>query len=185
MDRKKVCFKRHTGRVVPELKMARSNLWGGGRQLSAALFLFLSFFGFAQSDLNPVAISRVDPSRGSLAGGTRMHIKGRGFSQNLNKDGNIVIIGGKYRCDVIPLHSTVNQIACKTRSALGDAFLVNSGRSTYEAGQTADLDVVVIVDGQYTSVCQSPDPALCRFRYPHEYTHHTYTYMYTYTYTYT
>lgn len=62
-----------------------------------------------------VAIYRTTPRWGSIAGGTRVQIFGRGFSNNMAPDGNVVTIGGKYLCDVIPLHSTVTQIACKTR----------------------------------------------------------------------
>ncbi len=112
-----------------------------------------------------VVITSVEPSRGSLAGGTRMHIKGRGFSENLNEMGNLVLIGGRFRCDVIPLHSTVNQIACKTRSAIDDGAPGSSG-PWRDGGnmRTADLEVTVLVDGIYPSVCQNSEPRKCRFR---------------------
>lgn len=46
-----------------------------------------------------------------------MLIRGTGFSSNMNNVGNLVLIGG-ILCDVIPLHSTVSQIACKTNSGI-------------------------------------------------------------------
>jgi len=43
--------------------------------------------------------------------------QGSGFSTNTGGTGNIIRMG-KYFCDPIPLHCTVTQIACKTRTAL-------------------------------------------------------------------
>ena len=55
----------------------------------------------------------VVPHYGGTAGGTRIIIKGSGFSTNTNPVGNIVTIDD-ILCEVVPLHSTVNQIVCKT-----------------------------------------------------------------------
>ncbi len=51
-------------------------------------------------------------------------VQGSGFSTNTGGTGNIIRIGMKYFCDPIPLHCTVNQIACKTRPALEGRFFV-------------------------------------------------------------
>ena len=77
--------------------------------------------------------------------------QGSGFSTNTGGTGNIIKIG-QYFCDPIPLHCTVNQIACKTRSALKGATGWN--------GWTEHLPVSIVVDGE-DSECKGT----CRFSY--------------------
>ena len=60
-----------------------------------------------------LAITGLKNWQGGTDGGTRLVILGQGFSLNQNNNGNVVLIGGK-PCDVVPLHSTANQITCKT-----------------------------------------------------------------------
>lgn len=103
----------------------------------------------------PVHITHVRPSGGSLAGGTRVIIRGSGFSTNTG-GGNVIQIG-PYFCDPIPLHSQPAQIACKTRSALDGAY------STW-SGQTGRLPVVIFVNGK-ASACESSDSWGCTFMY--------------------
>jgi hypothetical protein len=106
-----------------------------------------------------VYITGVNPSQGSLAGGTRLVIRGSGFSANTNAAGNAVFVGSRYFCDPIPLHSTVNQIICKTRSALDGYY------STYEALWTLPQNISVIVDGSQTSSCLPSSGQTCTFQY--------------------
>jgi hypothetical protein len=96
-----------------------------------------------------------------------MHIKGSGFSTNMNNDGNVVVIGGKYKCDVIPLHCTVNQIACKTQNAMTGAEMRTwaSHRTTFPDGWIDDMDVQVTVDGARNSTCRPDSGASCTFSY--------------------
>jgi hypothetical protein len=96
-----------------------------------------------------------------------MHIRGSGFSTNMNPLGNVVMIGGKYRCDVIPLHSTVNQIACKTGSAIygSETRPWDSGRTALPDGWTDLMDVKITVDGARNSTCQSTASHGCAFMY--------------------
>lgn len=103
----------------------------------------------------PIHITAVRPSGGSLAGGTRIHIQGTGFSTSTG-GGNIVQIG-PYICDTIPLHSQPSQIVCKTRSAENGAW------GTW-SGYTERLPVSVYVGGQ-ASACDSPDSWGCTFMY--------------------
>ena len=77
-----------------------------------------------------------------------------------------VRIGGKYECDIVTLHSTVNQIVCKTRHALegswtgqkhpfGGQYYVGGDwpghrvplDSEFRHGWTNGLNVVVYVNG--------------------------------------
>ena len=106
-----------------------------------------------------VYISAVNPTQGSLAGGTRLVIRGSGFSSNTNSAGNVVFIGSTYICDPIPLHSTVNQIICKTRSALFGYF------SNSPALWTLPQNISVLVDGSLTSSCIPAIGQLCTFQY--------------------
>ena len=96
-----------------------------------------------------------------------MHIRGSGFSTNMNPLGNVVMIGGKYRCDVIPLHSTVNQIACKTGSAIygSETRPWDSSRTALPDGWTDLMDVKITVDGARNSTCQSTASHGCAFMY--------------------
>jgi hypothetical protein len=71
-----------------------------------------------------------------------------------------VIIGGKYECFVIPLHSTVSQIACKTSSALDGSWELGD----WGDGWTDRLDVVVIVDGRQ-STCETKDKHGCTYQF--------------------
>jgi len=71
-----------------------------------------------------------------------------------------VIIGGKYGCDVIPLHSTVSQIACKTTAALEGSWQLYG----WGDGWTDSMDVIVIVDGR-VSKCVTSDAHGCTFSY--------------------
>lgn len=191
--------------------------------LNVVLLAFL-----APACSQPVEITSVGPSAGSLAGGTRMHIRGSGFSNNMGglhihpslclpasvsvsrlltpharlaealahcttllvrnarsrahvgaSTGAIafapharhpppltftgeqkVVIGGKYECHVIPLHSTVSQIACKTSSAAGAVWNEDG-----EGAGTGPLDVVVIVDKVRVSTCLSKDSHGCKFQF--------------------
>lgn len=84
---------------------------------------------------------------------------------NMNEAGNLVMIGGRYKCDVIPLHSTVNQIACKTQNALEGSEIRQSGRTAFPDGITLDLDVVITVDGVRQSKCTADSGATCKFMY--------------------
>ena len=70
------------------------------------------------------------------------------------------MIGGKYECHVIPLHSTVSQIACKTSSAAGAVWNHNADGSS-----TASLEVVVTVDKVRVSACHSKDAHGCTFQF--------------------
>ena len=78
--------------------------------------------------------------------------QGSGFSTNTGGSGNIIQIG-KYFCDAIPLHCTVNQIACKTRTALVGAF-------NEWTGWTDPLPLTVVVDGE-----ESECVGTCKFQY--------------------
>jgi hypothetical protein len=151
-------------------------MWCGG------LVLFVNLAGALAQPA--VVISSVNPSRGSLVGGTRMHIRGTGFSNNMGglccacllfllicaaakltrccaaAGSQIVFIGDKYRCDVISLHSTVSQIACKTTSALDGTWRMHDNGE----GWTGPLEVRVAVDGR-VSTCLSEDAHGCTFEF--------------------
>ena len=77
-----------------------------------------------------------------------------------------MFIGGKYECEIVTLHSTVNQIVCKTRPALDGAIASlhhpYAGQydsegpwegarvpvdSSFRFGSTDALDVRVYVNG--------------------------------------
>jgi len=126
-----------------------------------------------------------------------MQLQGSGFSTNTGGTGNIVRIG-PYFCDPVPLHCTVNQIACKTRPALEgrsappsplhrrstmqrawqrtlslmfpNTRLVCAGQWNDWEGWTEHLPVSVEVDGQ-TSVCKATPGNDCRFRYHYGWYH--------------
>ena len=128
------------------------------RRQAIALLLLLAVVAAPQST-DGVTISSVLPNRGSMAGGTRLHIKGAGFSTNTGGTGNVIKIGDKYFCDPIPLHCTTSQIACKTRSAL-------EGLVSEWTGWTDWMLVTVIVDGK-ESVCTGS----CQYSYHYGWYH--------------
>ncbi len=123
-----------------------------------SLRIFLCFCLFLAVDCQ-VYITAVNPSEGSLAGGTRMVIRGSGFSSNTMPEGSVVLIGEDYACDPIPLHSTVNQIICKTRPAIRGYFYP----PTYF--WTRPRVVKVIVDGAQNSTCTPTQGESCTFSY--------------------
>jgi hypothetical protein len=110
-----------------------------------------------------VTITSVHPNTGSIAGGTRLHIQGWGFSTNTGGTGNIIRIGDKFVCDPIPLHCTKHQVACKTRSAL---LSITEHYSRYGRwnGWTHYLPVSVEVDGQQSKCSPAPGKN-CVFRF--------------------
>ncbi len=108
-----------------------------------------------------VYIYEVNPTRGSLYGGSRMVIRGSGFSSNTNKLSNQIFIGPNYGCDMIPLHSTVNQIVCKTRPAID----INDYQQ-FEGLRSGVQPVTVIVDGTQISTCSPSAPGkTCSFEF--------------------
>ena len=90
-----------------------------------------------------------------------MVISGSGFSSNVN-DGNVVFIGSKYGCDPIPLHSTVNQVICKTRPAL-DGFY--SSYNVWQMYQTGVQNITVVVNGEVSTCRPVSSGATCSFEY--------------------
>jgi hypothetical protein len=114
-----------------------------------------------------VIINAVNPSRGSLAGGTRMIIRGSGFSANTG-GGNLVYIGQKYMCDPVLLHCTVNQIVCKTRPAMDGYGPMNLAELNGAFGLNvgaAVMQVTVVVDGSEVSTCIPTSGSTCTFQY--------------------
>jgi hypothetical protein len=124
--------------------------------MARLIILIFACLGYVHGQ---VYITGVNPSQGSLAGGTRLVIRGSGFSANTNSAGNAVFIGSRYFCDPIPLHSTVNQIICKTRSALEGYY------RTSETLWTLPQNISVIVDGSQTSSCIPSSGQTCTFQY--------------------
>jgi len=53
------------------------------RAVARILYVLLLMSLLDRTCSQPVTITSVGPSRGSLAGGTRMHIRGSGFSNNM------------------------------------------------------------------------------------------------------
>lgn len=136
---------------------ADANRWIGwpGIQL-----LFLAFSTFPQVECG-VFIYAVNPTRGSMYGGTQLVIRGSGFSSNTNALSNQIFIGRNYACDLIPLHSTVNQIICKTRPAID----INDYIYTDQV-QSGVQPVTVIVDGNQISSCSPSSPGqTCSFEF--------------------
>jgi hypothetical protein len=121
-----------------------------------------------------VIITAVNPSRGSLAGGTRMVIRGSGFSTNTGGIGNVVYIGSKYQCDPVLLHCTINQIVCKTRPAMegyGPMSMFEDNAGFGINVRTGVLDVTVLVDGTEHSTCIPPAGKACTFQYRTDWFH--------------
>jgi hypothetical protein len=126
----------------------------------AIQLLWLLAFNFSQVQCD-VFIYGVNPSQGSMYGGTRLVIRGSGFSTNTNALSNQIFIGKNYGCDLIPLHSTVNQIVCKTRPAID----INDYVYT-EQIRTGVQPITVIVDGQQMSSCTPSSPSqTCSFEF--------------------
>lgn len=123
--------------------------------------------GVASIQFAPGTITRkitsVAPSYGSLEGGTRIVIKGEGFSTNYAAGGNKVLIGdaecktvessGFGACTV--LCSNLNQIVCDTTAATAEIHNIkitvdgqfpvpttNLGKFQYVASATGVLDAV-------------------------------------------
>ena len=108
-----------------------------------------------------VFIYEVNPSQGSIYGGTRLVIRGSGFSSNTNALSNQIYIGTRYGCDLIPLHSTVNQIVCKTRPAIDVNNYVQN-----DVANSGVQNIVVVVDGAQSSTCSpSSQGKKCSFEY--------------------
>ena len=91
------------------------------------------------------AVTGITPNSGGVAGGSRIIIKGSGFSTNQNPVGNAVTINGKV-CETVPLHSTPNQIVCKTPPNVEGTGIVK-----------------VLVDGVFEAKCAHP--YYCQFFY--------------------
>jgi hypothetical protein len=121
------------------------------------MMLWISFLlGVASIQTAPDTVTRkissVAPSLGSLEGGTRIVIKGEGFSVNYANGGNKVMIGdaecktvessGFGACTV--LCSNLNQIVCDTT-----------------AHAAAESTIKITVDGQYPV----PVTRLGKFKY--------------------
>ncbi len=140
---------------------------------SFALCLILIVSSFQIQDVfAAVIITAVNPSRGSMAGGTRMVIRGSGFSTNTGGIGNVVYLGSKYQCDPVILHCTVNQIVCKTRPALdgyGPMSMFDDNGGFGLNVRTGVLDVAVLVDGLEYSTCLAPQK--CTFQYRADWFH--------------
>ena len=129
-------------------------------EFQGTFFVFLSLLSHIKYGYADVVIFEVNPSEGSLFGGTRLVIRGSGFSTNTNSESNSIYIGSRYRCDPIPLHSTVNQLICKTQSAT-DGFY-----PTYDTLRTGQQNVTVVVDGAQTSICKPVSAGkTCSFEY--------------------
>jgi hypothetical protein len=103
-----------------------------------------------------VEVSRVRPTGGSFAGGTRMVISGSGFSSGTGP-GNVVTIGG-LPCIPIPLHCTVAQVICKVQP-LPPKYSWNE-----QGGDSGILPVQVSVGGE-VSVCSDLSANGCSFRF--------------------
>ncbi len=142
--------------------------------LTSSLVLISLCFHTRQHPNAMVIITAVNPSRGSMAGGTRMIIRGSGFSTNSGGIGNIVYIGSKYQCDPVLLHCTVNQIVCKTRPAMegyGPMSMFEDNAAFGLNVRTGVLDVTVVVDGAESSACIPPSGKACTFQYRADWFH--------------
>jgi len=110
-----------------------------------------------------VVLKHVYPTGGSFAGGTRMVIRGSGFSSGTGP-GNVVTIGG-LPCEPVTLHSTVAQIVCKVMPLPPDRAWHDQG------GDSGYLPVKVFVGGE-ESECQETRHQPCSFRFA-QWWHHT------------
>ena len=153
----------HVGEVLTWKRRPRRPHVGVLRQKAAILLGTLLVAVTAALAEGSVTITSVQPNTGSIAGGTRLHIQGWGFSRNTGGTGNIIKIGDKFVCDPIPLHCTKHQIACKTRSALLSTTEYYSRYNRW-SGWTEYLPVSVEVDGQH-SECRPASGQQCVFRF--------------------
>jgi hypothetical protein len=138
------------------------------------LFILVAASNVSTHTYAMVIITAVNPSKGSMAGGTRMVIRGSGFSTNSGGIGNIVYIGSKYQCDPVLLHCTVNQIVCKTRPAMegyGPMSMFEDNAAFGLNVRTGVLDVTVLVDGSEFSTCIPPAGKTCTFQYRADWFH--------------
>ncbi len=87
-------------------------------------------------------------------------IRGSGFSSNTNSQSNLIYIGNRFGCDPIPLHSTVNQIICKTQPAIDGYY------PTFDILRTGPQNITVVVGGAETSICKPISAGkTCSFEY--------------------
>ncbi|CAG9461071.1 unnamed protein product [Pedinophyceae sp. YPF-701] len=75
-----------------------------------ALVAFVAMLAIAQAQPRITSLSSV---AGSLAGGTRIYVRGENFSPDMYTGVNRVFIGG-LECTVIPYYTSSEQIACDT-----------------------------------------------------------------------
>ena len=110
-----------------------------------------------------------------------MVISGSGFSPNTNSIGEVYLgfRSLRLRCFPIPLHSTVNQIICKTESALRYTTELNYEQNRplsltrhqdnlAASGSTGPLEVTVVSNGE-ASTCAGT----CVFEYHEDWWWHT------------
>ncbi|XP_065660201.1 fibrocystin-L isoform X2 [Hydra vulgaris] len=105
------------------------------------------------------------PNSGSLFGGTKITLNGRGFGENVS-DINVAFSGKK--CNV--LSCTDNKIDCLT-SSWGNKFYVdNSGRGVYGPGSAWSKNIIYITEGDSVVYSWQSNPDsnyfISIFRYP-------------------
>jgi len=98
-------------------------------------------------------VDEVFPQRGSLEGGTRLTIRGTGFSRG-GVQGSTTVFVGPNVCDTIEYYTTDTQIVCVTRA--------------HPSSQTVDIRVsLVAIEKSDFAACPS---YVCRFTYSGSYT---------------